>query len=92
MNEIVDYFGDTYKICSTDEAADDSAPMLTVEVESTWNNMLIWARRFFDFVEILSPDSLRQKQQVFSLYLIFHKQEYVYDHHRQSHLQQQSEK
>jgi predicted DNA-binding transcriptional regulator YafY len=61
MNEVVDYFGDTYKICSTDEAADDSAPMLTVEVESTWNNMLIWARRFFDFVEILSPDSLRQK-------------------------------
>ncbi len=61
MNEVVDYFGDTYKICSAEQAADGSEPMLTVEVENTWNNMLIWARRFFDFVEILSPDSLRQK-------------------------------
>ncbi len=61
ITEIVDYFGDAYKVLSTEIADSDSEPMLIVEVESTWNNMLIWARRFFDFVEILSPDSLRQR-------------------------------
>ena len=61
ITEIVDYFGDAYTILSAGTANSDSEPMLTVEVESTWNNMLIWARRFFDFIEILSPDSLRQK-------------------------------
>lgn len=55
ITEIVDYFGDAYKICSSENEAD-----MIVEVECTLDNMLIWARRFFDFVEILSPASLRQ--------------------------------
>lgn len=58
ITEIIDYFGDEYTICSVETNAE-----MIVEVESSADNMLIWARRFFDFVEILSPDSLRQRMK-----------------------------
>lgn len=61
ITEIVDFFGEDYKICSHEKSDINNAAAMIVEVESTWNNMLIWARRFFDFVEIISPLSLRQR-------------------------------
>ncbi|MBR6983125.1 MAG: WYL domain-containing protein [Ruminococcus sp.] len=60
ITEIVDYFGGDYEINSNEEDAETGEKMMIVKVESTQDNMLIWARRFFDFVEIISPASLRQ--------------------------------
>ena len=57
ITEIVDFFGDAHRILSHDK----KEATLTVAVESTFDNMLIWARRFFDFVEVISPRSLRQR-------------------------------
>lgn len=57
ITEIVDFFGDAHRILSRDK----KEATLTVAVESTFDNMLIWARRFFDFVEVISPRSLRQR-------------------------------
>jgi len=61
ITEIVDFFGNDYKISPREQNAEKDEKMITVKVESTENNMLIWARRFFDFVEIISPASLRQR-------------------------------
>lgn len=61
ITEIVDFFGEDYKICSHGKSDKKNADVIIVEVESTCDNMLIWARRFFDFVEIISPLSLRQR-------------------------------
>lgn len=61
ITEIVDYFGENYRICSHEKSDKSGEATMIVTVESTWNNMLIWARRFFDFVEIISPESLRQR-------------------------------
>ncbi len=60
ITEIVDYFSGDYEINSNEEDAETGEKMMIVKVESTQDNMLIWARSFFDFVEIISPASLRQ--------------------------------
>ena len=57
ITEIVDFFGDNYSI----KPHDQKESFIEVSVESTFDNMLIWARRFFDFVEVISPKSLRQR-------------------------------
>lgn len=57
ITEIVDFFGDDYNI----RIHDQKESFIEVSVESTFDNMLIWARRFFDFVEVISPKSLRQR-------------------------------
>lgn len=61
ITEIVDYFGGDYEIKSNEKDAETGEKMMIVKVDSTQENMLIWARRFFDFVEILSPASLRHR-------------------------------
>ena len=61
ITEIVDFFGDDYQICSYEKNNETGEKMMIVKVESTQDNMLIWARRFFDFIEIISPASLRQR-------------------------------
>jgi hypothetical protein len=57
ITEIIDFFGDDYNIISHEK----KEAIIKVSVESTFDNMLIWARRFFDFVEVISPPSLREK-------------------------------
>ena len=55
MNELVDWFGDKFTL--SDETDDE----MTVRVKCNIQAMKFWALQYGPYVEILSPESLREQ-------------------------------
>ena len=58
ITEVIDFFGDDCRVLP----GNPGGPF-TVEVETTEYNMLVFARRFFDFIEIIDPPETREKMK-----------------------------
>lgn len=68
ITEIVDFFGDDFRLIKQNK---DEGTII-VEVETTENNMKVFARRFVDFIDIIYPTELR-KQMKKELYERYNK-------------------
>lgn len=58
ITEVIDFFGDDCRILP----GNPDGPFI-VDVETTEYNMLVFARRFFDFIDIINPPEIRERMK-----------------------------